>query len=50
MLGFGDMGKATGRTTTAQNPVGYGAGSGGAFNTGSSQTGGAGIVIVWEYK
>ena len=50
MLGFGDMGKATGRTTVAQNPVGYGAGSGGAFNTGSSQAGGAGIVIVWEYK
>jgi len=50
MLGFGGMGKSTSRTTVARPPRGYGAGSGGAYNTGSSETGGAGIVIVWEYK
>ena len=49
-LGHGGMGKATTRTTVARLPRGYGAGSGGAYNTGSSETGGAGIVIVWEYK
>ena len=50
MLGFGGMGKTINKTTVARPPRGYGAGSGGAYNTGSSETGGAGIVIVWEYK
>jgi len=53
ILGNGGMGKYVGRGTSGWPPSGYGAGSGSVFNdSGSytSDTGGAGIVIVWEYK
>ena len=53
VLGSGGMGKYLGKGTAGWPPSGYGAGSGAVFNySGSytSDTGGAGIVIVWEYK
>ena len=54
MLGFGGMPKVQTRTIVARPPRGYGAGSGAShFYSGTvynSENGGAGIVIVWEYK
>ncbi len=53
MLGTGGQGKTYGKDTSGWPPRGYGAGSGSVGNwvgTYTSDTGGAGIVIVWEYK
>ena len=53
VLGFGGQHKYVGRNASAQAPSGYGGGSGAVFNTSggyTSDAGGAGIVIVWEYK
>ena len=52
-LGTGGHGKGYGKSTSGWPPRGYGAGSGSVSNwvgTYTSDTGGAGIVIVWEYK
>ncbi len=52
-FGTGGHGKAYGKATSGWPPRGYGAGSGSVANwssTYTSDTGGAGIVIVWEYK
>jgi len=52
-LGTGGHGKGYGKSTSGWPPRGYGAGSGSVSNWSSSytsDTGGAGIVIVWEYK
>ena len=50
MLGFGGIGKSTTRQTVSRPPRGYGAASGGSYNVSTTDAGGAGIVIVWEYK